>query len=474
MATVLNTIFKLKRGVAARWAEVNPILHEGEPGFVIDENRLKIGNGITPWNELPYLDNEQLLADNETIVIEDNVIKLKGFIEAQVGAQLCKDENGQLAWVVPSTETIDTLTASVAALKTEMLDAQSDIDLLKSIIITPEEGAVSLLDRVQSLEHSVNDKGAGTVDALIDQKINDFATKISDDGTVNTLKELIDYVADHGPEVNTIFGEIESLNKLVGTTSVAEQIAANNAVLNEQIAETFLSKKEGAARYLAQKYEITSAPAGTLVDYREKEIRVMCPKDTEWVKQQVGPTGNPDMYYMGFKAYAPEGAVSFKEGDRGIVDDEMNDFSGPFSGIDAYGRKYSICWFALARYDAATDSWTYYGAGSTTSKYIGWTYVVEWYDANGKVIESDKIKVNLTNESCHDAIEPYYMANTIQNVKINDTVLAAVDRQININFSDEFKVAENGTIGLKKVSWDLLVPGETTLILDGGDASFQG
>ena len=39
MATVVNTTFKLKRGTAARWAEVNPILEQGEPGFVYDENR---------------------------------------------------------------------------------------------------------------------------------------------------------------------------------------------------------------------------------------------------------------------------------------------------------------------------------------------------------------------------------------------------------------------------------------------------
>ena len=49
MATI-----QFKRGVAARWAELNPVLQAGEPGFVIDENRLKIGDGITAWNDLPY------------------------------------------------------------------------------------------------------------------------------------------------------------------------------------------------------------------------------------------------------------------------------------------------------------------------------------------------------------------------------------------------------------------------------------
>ena len=59
MATVVNTTFKLKRGTAARWAEINPVLAQGEPGFVYDLNRLKIGDGITPWNDLPYIDGKR-------------------------------------------------------------------------------------------------------------------------------------------------------------------------------------------------------------------------------------------------------------------------------------------------------------------------------------------------------------------------------------------------------------------------------
>lgn len=62
MAQVVNTTFKLKRGTAARWEEVNPILDQGEPGFVYDENRLKIGDGITPWNELAYIGESNIFS----------------------------------------------------------------------------------------------------------------------------------------------------------------------------------------------------------------------------------------------------------------------------------------------------------------------------------------------------------------------------------------------------------------------------
>lgn len=79
MATVVNTTFKLKRGTAARWAEVNPILEQGEPGFVYDENRLKIGDGITPWNNLPYIDGKREVSnfnymDEFPIVGDENMI----------------------------------------------------------------------------------------------------------------------------------------------------------------------------------------------------------------------------------------------------------------------------------------------------------------------------------------------------------------------------------------------------------------
>lgn len=54
MATTAAAVFQFKRATAARWAEVNPVLAAGEPGFVTDENRLKIGDGITLWNDLPF------------------------------------------------------------------------------------------------------------------------------------------------------------------------------------------------------------------------------------------------------------------------------------------------------------------------------------------------------------------------------------------------------------------------------------
>jgi hypothetical protein len=161
----------------------------------------------------------------------------------------------------------------------------------------------------------------------------------------------------------------------------------------------------------------------------------------------------------------------------------MFTFDDAFAGIDEFGRKYSVVWLALASYDSDTDTWSYYGKNSSTKKYIGWTYCVEWYDANGVVIESDKIRINLSNEDCHDAIEPFYIAGLggIKEITVNGTLLDAVDGRIDITIpepaltvkgSDEIEVAEDGTLSIKSISFDKITQAEDEeIVLSGGDAT---
>lgn len=210
-------------------------------------------------------------------------------------------------------------------------------------------------------------------------------------------------------------------------TAVLEEIKEYANAINEALDER-ISLIENS--YDKTKFEIFNAPEGALVNYNEGEIRVMCPIDTKWVKQNVGSTGNASMYYMSLRAYAPENAVSFKEGDSGIVIDEIYTFDDDFAGIDEFGRKYSVVWLALASYQEETDTWIYFGKNSSTSKYVGWDYVVEWYDNDNKLIAFDSVRINLSNENCHFITEPYYMD------KIIETTKAYIDTQV------EEKIAE--------------------------------
>lgn len=57
----------------------------------------------------------------------------------------------------------------------------------------------------------------GSVDKKVADAINEFATKVSDDQTVNTFKELIDYAADHKDEYSTLSGEVQANKTAIAT-----------------------------------------------------------------------------------------------------------------------------------------------------------------------------------------------------------------------------------------------------------------
>lgn len=54
-----QTHFILRHDTASAWNAENPVLALGEPGFVSDfsdgAHMLKIGDGKSPWTELPFV-----------------------------------------------------------------------------------------------------------------------------------------------------------------------------------------------------------------------------------------------------------------------------------------------------------------------------------------------------------------------------------------------------------------------------------
>ena len=50
-----NSLIAFRRDVSTNWTNVNPVLYDGEPGYELDTKRMKIGDGITAWNDLDYV-----------------------------------------------------------------------------------------------------------------------------------------------------------------------------------------------------------------------------------------------------------------------------------------------------------------------------------------------------------------------------------------------------------------------------------
>lgn len=69
MRKVYKTAFKLRRGKAENWEKNNPVLQEGEPGFALDTNILKIGDGKTRWLDLKTISGEGMINDEEMLAV---------------------------------------------------------------------------------------------------------------------------------------------------------------------------------------------------------------------------------------------------------------------------------------------------------------------------------------------------------------------------------------------------------------------
>lgn len=118
MADVIKTTFQVKRGTAARWEELNPILNPGEPGFEMDTFKLKIGNGSTPWKELPYINDVDI---SKYITIEDIIngdVILPVATKTTRGAVLSSTAKNEIS-VDPTDGSMEVNSLSIDRLDTE-------------------------------------------------------------------------------------------------------------------------------------------------------------------------------------------------------------------------------------------------------------------------------------------------------------------------------------------------------------------
>ena len=365
-----------------------------------------------------------------TIVIEDKKIGVA--ISTQDGNALVAVEGGLFVptvtvpeYAIEKQEAAEEGYAVSYKLKKTVGDTSSYVG---DVINVPKDLVLKSATLETVAEVDVPYAGAAVGDPYIHMVFNDAAAS----DIYVPVKGLVDtYTAGSGIEIvdNAISVKIaENAHGLVAvegglaltlatTTSDGAMSAADKTALDKLVALD-IPTTYGMA------YEISNKPVGTLVNYNGKEIRVMCPADTNWALQNVGEGGDSSKYYIGFRAYAPSSdVVSFKESlDKTMTDQTMYYFEGnDFAGIDANGRKYSIVWLPVAKHND-DNTWTYYGAGSTSGKLIGWYYNVEWYDASGVCIASDLIKINLANENCVHDVEPYYMSGYVTDAELEAAI----------------------------------------------------
>jgi hypothetical protein len=75
--------FQLRRATSSNWTFVNPILKAGEPGFESDSYKLKIGDGVNTWINLPYSSGKTAVGPTGSVQYTDgqgNFLGDSGFV----------------------------------------------------------------------------------------------------------------------------------------------------------------------------------------------------------------------------------------------------------------------------------------------------------------------------------------------------------------------------------------------------------
>lgn len=181
-----DKILQLKRGTAERWYTVNPILAIGEPGFVYDANKLKIGDGVTPWNELPYIEGStiSLTPVDGSLIIKDNTIDIG--ISAEPGNALTKKADGLYVGTSTSGN-------YAAGLGLQMVDGTFSVKLASDTHgLTAVDGALTINIATADSDGAMSKEDKVFLDAL--KELNISATYATKD-EVQSLRESVTQIA---------------------------------------------------------------------------------------------------------------------------------------------------------------------------------------------------------------------------------------------------------------------------------------
>lgn len=162
---------------------------------------------------------------------------------------------------------VNSVDVAVKGLAALAFKAEVSLDDLAEALKTIVNRGKTAADTVDTLTGT----GEGSISKMIDTAFNDFSTKVSDDGVVNSYKELIDWAAEHGSDAAEMAGGIAenktavtNLKNLVG--ELPEDAAATT--VTGYIAEAIAALSIGD---YAKTTEVTTAISTALANHYTKQ-----------------------------------------------------------------------------------------------------------------------------------------------------------------------------------------------------------
>jgi hypothetical protein len=197
---------QVRRGTAAQWASVNPILAAGEMGVESDTNLFKFGNGSSTWTALAYANNSDVAigeisqdaintaltmgaglsktyndgANTITINVDSNVVALKSYVDAQVSGLANTVDTDYIPLsdrgVAGGVAALDN-TGKVPANQLNISETIQDV--IGSTLVSGRGSNVSYNDANDTLTLTAGLRGQGSVSVINATDNNDLIVKLN-------------------------------------------------------------------------------------------------------------------------------------------------------------------------------------------------------------------------------------------------------------------------------------------------------
>ncbi len=210
-----------------------------------------------------------------------------------------------------------------------------------------------------------------------------------------------------------------SFGHIIGETSANLQPPHDEKAIGEL---TYQWYKAAESNLLSEDFKFLDLPTGGVVSYTESSARILCPTDPSvYHEQKVGEGGSTDRFYITMRCYAPEGATKLRMNGVNtlqpttpdpVIDDTLE--IETLKNKAGYGvekdKEYFNFWIHIAGY--SNNAWKAWSTGKGEGEFIGYRYIIEWYDDNMNVIDTTFARIELANENNFNAMENFQEIET--------------------------------------------------------------
>ena len=114
----VKAIIQFRRATEDEWIEYNPTLRAGEPALSTDKMKVKVGDGVTDWINLKYIDQ----SENNQITFVDSIIGITGEED-----QLYIDKTDGTAYLWKNNQFSEMESSSIEDLKNRVTTTEQEI-----------------------------------------------------------------------------------------------------------------------------------------------------------------------------------------------------------------------------------------------------------------------------------------------------------------------------------------------------------